>query len=493
MGAPVGTLSSTSLIDNNTSTNNPNNTPFNIGMLKDASGNQVQFTNAYHEDGKISTYWLYKYQNGVSYYHWSGLNTNTALQSGLGYTQKGGGTLSEYIFEGKPNNGTILLSATDTGGDGSVGGVSKTQYLVGNPYPSAIDTHQFIEDNETLLGGGGAIYLWEQWAGDSHVLNAYEGGYATRNKFAGTRAYQFIGLNGGQTADQSGTKTPQRYLPVGQGFMVEVVGTGNLQFNNGQRKFQKEDPSQSIFFKTTNENATVETTSEEELIQKIRLELVANNGLGRELVLGFSDATTDGFDYGYDAKVFEVFTNDLTLPLGTEQMVIQAYGSITPEKVVDLNFKSDGNLTYTIAVSEFENFPADQEMYLLDNLTGTYHDLTSATPYSFTSTAGTFNDRFDIVFKNAEALSNEDFELETQNTSIFYQNTQALLFVKGLESKVKTVQLYNTLGQEVYNNKSLTNQQLESGISISNLSTGMYIVSITTTNNQSIDKKIIIE
>ncbi len=41
-------------------------------------------------------------------------------QPGFGYTQKGtgnAGTEQQYIFEGKPNNGTILIAADDVDGD----------------------------------------------------------------------------------------------------------------------------------------------------------------------------------------------------------------------------------------------------------------------------------------------------------------------------------------------------------------------------------------
>ncbi|WP_397363925.1 LamG-like jellyroll fold domain-containing protein [Olleya sp. R77988] len=486
--SPVGTKATTNLIDNNTSSNNPNNTTFTLNMLKDASGNDVQFTNAYDEDGKISSYWLYSYQNGVTYYDWDQLGLSTPLQSGLGYTQKGGGSLSDYIFEGKPNNGTVLLSATDTGGSGSVGGSTKTEYLVGNPYPSAIDAHQFINDNSSVISG--EVYLWEQWAGDSHILNAYEGGYATLNLLGGVNAYQFVGLNGANNGSQDGLLTPKRYLPVGQGFMVEVVNNGDIKFNNNQRVFTTEGSGQSVFFKTQNNSSTEQNTTN--VFQKIRLEFKTGNDKGRQLLLGFSPNTTDDFDYGYDAKVHETTANDLTMPLNNDQTVIQAFTSITPDKVIDLNFIADGSTSYIIKAIEFENLDNTQEVYLRDNQTGTYHDLTTNQDYSFTSNAGAFNDRFDIVFQSEAAILGVD-DFNSDNVSIYFINTQDLLFVKGLEQEVKLVTLYNALGQEVFKTVSVTNSQLKNGLQISNLSSGLYIISIKTENNQTIDKKIIIE
>ncbi len=118
--SPVGAQAATTLSDNNGPANNTDNTPFSLNMLKDGNGANFQFTSAYEEPGKISRYWLYTFQNGVTYYDWVQINENTAIQPGFGYTQKGTGntgTEQQYIFEGKPNNGTILVAADDVEGD----------------------------------------------------------------------------------------------------------------------------------------------------------------------------------------------------------------------------------------------------------------------------------------------------------------------------------------------------------------------------------------
>jgi len=90
-------------------------------------------------------------------------------------------------------------------------------------------------------------------------------------------------------------------------------------------------------------------------MSKIKLTFTTAEDLRRELVLGFSNVTTDGLDYGYDARVNETFVNDLILPLGLEDnMVIQGYSNITPDKVVDLSFISDGTTSYSIAAEELD-------------------------------------------------------------------------------------------------------------------------------------------
>ncbi len=102
---------------------NNSNTNFNIGMIKDSGGiSGFTFTDAYQAEGQISRYWLYTFQNGQTYYNWVRLTEDSAIEPGIGYTQKGIHSSSDpadeqqYAFVGKPNNGTILVEANDIDG-----------------------------------------------------------------------------------------------------------------------------------------------------------------------------------------------------------------------------------------------------------------------------------------------------------------------------------------------------------------------------------------
>lgn len=497
--SPVGTLATTSLIDNNTSLNNSNNTAFSLNMLKESNGDAVTFTSAYDNVGDISTRWLYTFQNGIDYWGWSAITPSSSIQPGFGYTQKGtgnAGTEQQYIFEGKPNNGTILIAANDVEGDDgvtteSVKNVSLTTTLIGNPYPSALNAIQFINDNKPGTGSGvisGTIQLWEQWAGNSHYLLEYEGGYGYINNTATERAYQHADIP--LAVEGHGIKDPTNFIPVGQGFFVEVINDGNIEFNNGQRVFKKENTGESTFYRTTSENPTTETEQDNSL-QLIRLEFSTSQGSTRRFVLGFGDEATDGFDYGFDGGVvYDLPADDMGSLLNDKQYVIQAYSPITADKVVDLNLNASGNYSYSLKISELENIDDSQEIYLRDNLTNTYFNLRNNQTYEFTSEAGIFSERFDVVFQTEDTLSNEDFGSE--NVLIYVNNFEDKLFVKELSNQVQQLNLTNMLGQVVKTYTKINKLTLENGIDISNLSSGVYIVSIQTENNQTIDKKVII-
>ncbi|MCF7566944.1 T9SS type A sorting domain-containing protein [Sabulilitoribacter arenilitoris] len=502
-GSPVGAKGVTALSNNNAATNNTNNTAFTLDMIKDEIGINLSFTPSHHEVGKISSYWLYTYINGLSYWDWAVLDTNTPIESGVGYTQKGTGNAGleqQYTFEGKPNNGTILINVTDKGGAGSVPSVSKTEYLFGNPYPSALDIHKFIDDNAGVIDG--SLQLWQQWAGDSHQLRDYEGGYAQVNKLGSIRAYQFVGIEGQNSGSQDGTLTPSRYLPVGQGFITEIVADGNVEFNNSQRIFIKEGDADdtynngSSFFKNEstkkqNKNTSVNNNEANEF-KKIRLELnsVSGPATRRELLLGFSETTTDGFDYGYEAECTDTNKNDFNLNFEGKNMNIQAYADITSDKVVSLNFKSSGSNTFEIKMTESEGIDASQEIYLRDNLTGEYFDLRDNTAYNFSSEQGKFNKRFEIVFQSEQkSLSIEEDKHDAN--FVYYQNNTNTLFAKKLSSPVSRLAVINMKGQIVMELTDVPQATLNKGLRLSNMSTGTYIVCMRTEDHQVITKKFI--
>lgn len=501
--SPVGAQQATSLINNNLNTSNTNNSTYKLNMLKKGDGSQVQFTNSYNETGRVSTRWLYTYKNGVTYYDYEALNQNSQIEPGIGYTQKGTGTTDsnqQFIFEGKPNNGTVAINVTDTGGYGSVPAVSKTDYLIGNPYPSAIDIHAFIDANEGVIDG--TIHLWQQWSGTSHNLNEYDGGYAQVNKLGSVRAYQFVGIEGATNGNQDGTKVPTKYLPVGQGFMVEIVADGTIVFKNDQRVFIKESDANgnynngSTFFRienTTANNDISEGNDEPQIMRKVRIEFSAVDGPAtrRELLLGFSEFTSDGYDYGYDALNVDEFTDDLNLTHEDKLMMMQAYAEITPEKTVPLTLQTSGNFNYRIRATQFEDFDENQAIYLKDNQTGTYFDLKNDQAYEFSSSEGVFNNRFEIVFQEEVTLSIEEEE-EYQYHFAYFNNDIEAFFLKGLQSDVKQFMIINILGQSVREYNNVGAQDLDNGLKISNLSTGTYVVYIKTANS-TITKKILVK
>ncbi len=491
--SPVGQLSVTQ-----------NNTPFSLAILKDSNESNLNFTTSYDASettpATISERWLFTFTNGVTFWDWDVLDTDTFIVPGTGYTQKGSGTsliAQEYLFEGKPNNGTILLSAIDTGGPGNEQDVSLTNYLLGNPYPSALDSHQFIDDNVGVIDG--TLKLWEQWAGTSHILQEYQGGYGFINKLTSERAYQYPGIpvadnngDGDVTAeDAEGIKTPTRYIPVSQAFFVEITNDGNIEFNNTQRIFKQETLGESVFMR--NSQGVSSRNEDSPLVnddfQKIRLEFATSAGATRRFTLGFSENTSDGYDYGYDGGRIEVAPNeDMGSLFEDRQYVIQAFAPITLDKEIDLYFKSSGNLTYSLDIAELVNIDPSQDIYLRDTRENIYWDLRQG-PYNFSAFAGVDKDRFDIVFKPGPTLSVGDTTIE--GALIYADNELDKLYIKGLTEDINKLTITNLLGQTVKSYSDIEHQKASDGITINYLSSGIYIINIETDTKQQ-GKKVII-
>ena len=224
--------------------------------------------------------------------------------------------------------------------------------------------------------------------------------------------------------------------------------------------------------------------------QILRIEFRVSNGASRSFVIGFTENSTDGFDYGYDGGLItDPPADDMGSLLNGQQYVIQAFAPITPDKEIDLVLHASGNFIYTLISTEISNFPEDQDLFVIDNLTGEHYNLRSSEGYNFESKAGTFNNRFQVIFQDP-TLSNEEFIYE--KVVIFINQWEDKLYVKDLTNQAKQLNMTNLLGQNAKIFNKIDNQTLENGVDISNLNSGVYIVSIQIKNNRSIDKKVII-
>ena len=96
----------------------------------------------------ISAFWMFKYGDGMEDFTYIGPFGSVSV--GEGYTMKGPGTggifdPQNYVFIGKPNNSTDAESIV-------VPALADRDYIVGNPFPSALDANDFINDNPHLNG-----------------------------------------------------------------------------------------------------------------------------------------------------------------------------------------------------------------------------------------------------------------------------------------------------------------------------------------------------
>lgn len=490
-----------------------------VDLIDESTGlitsNNALFTSGY--DGSstpsltISNRWLYSYVTSDEYSEWIALDETSSVQPGLGFTMKGNPSASQlYDFRGKPNSGTITNS------------IAANQFtLVGNPYPSAIDALLFIHDTDNanvdnnLPTTTGALYYWEQQPTD-HFTENYIGGYATYTISSGGAPSfvpaQFFAYDSSGNEiplpppGSTGSKEAGRYIPIGQGFMVEGSPTAPanslVYTKNTHRVFHKESSGNSAFFRTSNTNVSSNNSSSESVqyddnglailpedFKRFRLNVLFNNNFKRQLLQNFHNTATDGFDYGLEAPSPSDSSTDAFWTQNDEDMLIQAH-SFNIEKRIPVIIRAENQQSIAFSLFDIQNFDASQPIYIHDIENDIYVDLKEQN-YSINLPAGDYTTRFEITFQNAETLNTEDI---TDEDFMVFQNTKnselTILNPNGLD--IKSVTLFDISGKIVINVKNLGSQN-DYSFSTQSLSEGVYVANITVASNQSISKKVVIK
>ncbi|TDD94327.1 T9SS type A sorting domain-containing protein, partial [Flavobacterium cellulosilyticum] len=460
---------------------------------------------------KITDRWIWSYNSQIiegddwgNYYKWYPITSSGALKVGEGYTMKGTdgsapiSSTQNYTFIGKPNSGTITLTM-----------IPNNSYLVGNPYPSALDADEFIKDNikETINSKvgrntenrfSGALYFWDHFGlSNNHYLAEYKGGYATYSLAGGVVAINDSPLNANDGA--KGSNKPQQFIPVGQGFFIDgylkpslgevtttVIG-GPIVFKNSQRAFVRENSGSSIFMK---KRGTTKTNSDNRL--KIRLGFDSSIGAHRQLLITADSNSTNQLDIGYDAPMFDTNDNDIFWDISNSQFVIQAVPNFNKNQVIPIGIVVANEGEVTLKIDELENITLNTNIYLFDAQTGIYHDLRNS-DFKTILAIGEYNKRFSLRFEN-QTQSLEVFENEINNGIIvFYSNNYKTLIIKNniKNATVYSVTLFNMIGQKLTNWDVRDREQTNIQIPIKNLPSGIYIVKVKDSNGES-SKKIIV-
>ena len=485
-------------------TSNNINNPFGISFLNDVTGlitstpATYNSTNSYNGTSSplnIEPHWVWKFIASDNYGEWIHVKGNTTINPGEGYTMKGtigSANAQRYDFRGKPNTGTIGVS------------VATNQFtLVGNPYPSALDALAYIHDVENASVINGTLYYWEQdQTVNSHYINAYNGGYATYTIDATGLVETFIPAvfntydgNGSVNVANTGigTKTARRYIPIGQGFMVEGTANGVVKAKNSHRSYVKESAANSEFFKSSGDKKSKVNQSVFSIIpeayKRFRLNIDFNDLYTRQLVQTFHPTATDGFDYGLESKInaADVLSSDAYWTIDNDSYLAEA-STFNEELKIPLVIKVAEESPIRIRIADIQNFTNSQSIYVHDIENETYVDLKEQ-DFEVYLERGEYNDRFEITFTE-QVLSNTESSFET--FKILHNNNTAILKIINKNNiELTQFQLYDILGKLILNDK-LQSSNRKQTYSTSSLSNGVYIAKVTTAGNQIISKKIIV-
>ncbi len=371
--------------------------------------------------------------------------------------------------------------------------------LVGNPYPSAISSDDFLNlntyDATTNPTGtiGGVIYLW------THLSSASAANPGNQINNFSQDDYATLNLSGG-TAANNGGAIPNRYIPSGQGFFITYaegasstggsapIFSNTVKFNNGMRR--ADGTSNMQFFKGS------ESKSKSDSSNRLWVDLTSDNGVFSQILVAY----IVGASKDYDSEAYDAPKN---LSSGTaailysniensdKKFVIQgkAPSDLNENEIIDLGFKTaiDVPTVYTFSIAQFQGaFLNNNPVFLIDNLLNKTHDL-KVCDYNFTSEIGEFNKRFQIAFSD-KALSTNAMGLNDNALKIFELANDHVNFKLSDNLKIKSVTIFDLLGRQLYNLKGANSSET---YQLSKLKNTVYIAKVELSNGAIITKKAI--
>jgi hypothetical protein len=430
----------------------------------------------------------YSYDSNIQ--NWSSASSATVMGSGSGYIVRRPAYVSGVAvatetytasFVGVPTNGDINLTSV----------VSNKDYLVGNPYPSAINADDFLTTNSGSING--TLYLWTQNTEIQLASNITDGtagsGYYayTSNDYA---TYNSTGGVGTSAAKSGGSK-PNGYLAAGQGFFCSTQASptsSTIVFSNSMRRAGTTTSDDSgineQFFKTSGTTSKTTTSTEK---SRIWLNLTNTQGAFKQTLIGYITEATNGFDTRFDGASYD--GNDyIDFYSINEDTNLTIQGRALPFSTSDevpLGYKSTIEGDFTISIDETDGSLADQAVYLEDKVTSTVSDLKTG-DYTFTTTAGTFNDRFVLVYKNGVTLSTTDFESSTESVIVSCKSNT--ITVNSDAETLDQIFVYDLLGRQLYKAKDVNSKEY----SMTNLGSHQaLLVKVILENGTIVTKKIV--
>ncbi|WP_396141904.1 GEVED domain-containing protein [Flavobacterium sp.] len=376
-----------------------------------------------------------------------------AMEVGKGYIMRASSSFGwtgdlTATFTGRPNNGTIPVTVKRGIYDGAAGynGVNGSLItkdddnynLIGNPYPSAIDAGVFLTQNTNIQG---FVKLWTHGQAPTSSTNPFYGSFALNYED------DYVTYNG------SGSSPPGFLgkIASGQGFFVVMNDGGQVTGNTEQVVFRNtmRNANNSQFYRTSSLSSNTEEKN------RIWLDLVDANTNATSTLVAYVQNATNGVDRMYDAITKVDSHNLIYSTIENQKYIIQ--GRSFPFDVNDLvsiGYNATSSGVYKIAIAAVDGlFEQGQPIFLEDKLLDIIHDLRAA-PYSFSSAAGIFNDRF-VLRYTAGALGVPVF---TENTVLVYKNETGITINTGT-IPMKSVAIYDVTGRLITSQKEIYTTQ----------------------------------
>lgn len=386
-------------------------------------------------------------------------------------------------FIGTPNNGNISCPIYH----GNLVGNNNDKYnLLGNPYPSAVDAQAFLTDPANTPIIDGTIYFWTHNSEPSTAyVDPFYGDYVINYNGSDFASWNSLGPVGSRgSAATTGGSVPNGYIGVGQGFFTRSTGTaptGNsVVFKNTMRSsINSQFYRMASIVQSERQLRTADDTEK----HRIWINLISNSGVFSQILVGYVNGATTGWDRDYDGVRFIDASSSCFYSIIPEQnLVIQ--GRPLPFENTDqiaLGLKTTTADTFALRLDQFDGLFENQDIFIEDKQLAIIHNLKQS-PYIFSASIGTFDDRFVLRFTDT-ALGTTTHDTE----HIFATIRQNQLQISASEL-IKTVEVFDMTGKliAIYhpsnNSKNLNEPFL--------FADGFYLSKIYLTNGVMVTKKL---
>jgi hypothetical protein len=310
---------------------------------------------------------------------------------------------------GSPNNGAVSVTVTNTAGHAA--GVEGWNF-VGNPYPSPI-SWSAVKTLNSGLPINGSCYIWVPSTPSTGTWTGYNG--------------------------TAGTGGVGNVIASSQGFWVDVtsVGSHTLNFSNAVRT-QDLSP---MFYKAP-----------ELLSNELRLNISSATDPGCEALM-YTDLGGEG---SAAIPPMQTFITSPTITYmntsnNNDHDLIYVAGSIDENTEIPLAIHIGAAGTYSIAAMSIN--VTGMPVYILDNATGTYYDLSSQTVTINSQGTDNINGRYSVVYSKKTRAA-------ADNTVTIYGKTAAIEVERMNGDDPAQVIVTDMLGREVAN-KTATGSSIE--------------------------------
>ena len=223
-----------------------------------------------------------------------------------------------------------------------------------------------------------------------------------------------------------------------------------------------------IFVKATAANQNVTFSQNSEGKSQVAINVLKDRGAAIDRAIVRFDANSILPKFMLDSNNTKIY-----IPQSGSQYAVVSSDNVNS---LPVNFKAreNGNYTLSIDITEVRM----EYLHLIDNMTGADVDLLVQPDYHFTASSHDYETRFTLVFRAMTGVE------EQGQQSFCFVNGRNLYFCEDVEGS--TLSLVDMTGRTVRHETLKGN-----GVSLSNLSEGIYVVRLTNGNDTKVQKIVV--